>query len=257
MDCGESTVDSSSCGVVSGALLGAIAVVVFLAGVIQRVSGIGYALVVSPVLLVVVGPDEAVRVVTITSIASSAATLAATWRSCRPREIAVLIPFAFLALWPAGALAVVIGEGAGSLVSGAVVVLALGLALRPGPIEAVPRWASAAAAGALSGAMNAFAALGGPTAAAYGLSRQWGTALVPNVQVFLLLSAVGVLSVRGWPQQTTGLSLGILATVAGAGVLAGGWLDSHPVAGRARLLTVWVAAVGAALAIGRGVAVLM
>jgi len=240
---------------VSVAALILIAVTVLVASVLQRVSGIGFALVAGPVLLAVVGPDEAVRLVSVTGLASCAVGIASTWRESRPAEMLTLLPFTYLAIVPAGLFADAVGDGVASLLAGLVVLPALAVALRPPRrIEAVPRWARASVAGALSGAMNAVAGLGGPMAATYGISRRWDAALVPNMQLFLFLSAPGVLAVRGWPELVGGGALFLLSLAAGAGVAAGGLVSARMSLRTAGRITVTVAVVGAGVAIVRGIA---
>lgn len=236
------------------ALLAVAVLTVVAAGALQRVTGIGYALVAGPTLLVAVGPDEAVRLVTVTSVVTCAIALASTWRYCRWAEVSVLLPFAFLAMWPAGLFAAAVGEAVASVLSGFVVLGALAIALRPHRLDTLPRWPQAVVAGGLSGAMNAVAAIGGPMAAAYGISRRWGSALVPNLQVLLLLSAFGVLLVRGWPARTSDLQLVVLMLAAGGGVVAGEWLSGRVPRRRAGALTACVAVLGASVAIMRGAA---
>lgn len=229
-------------------------VAVFLAGVLQRVTGLGFALVASPVLVVGVGADEAVRLVVVTSLASSSYALAATREHCRPEEVWPLLVFALLAIWPAAFLAKMVAPAVASVVAGVTVLVALGLALRPrGPVSG-SRWSQAAAAGSLSGVMNAMAALGGPMAAAYGLGRGWGRALAPNLHLFLLLTSVAVLLARGWPATTGPTQLAALAVAAAGGVWLGGRLVGPDSVRLALTLTVAVSAAGAVAAVGQGVA---
>lgn len=236
------------------AVLLAALVGVLVAGVMQRITGIGFALVASPVLIVAVGADEAVRLVIVTSLVSSGYSLFATWRECRLRQVLPLLPFAVLAIWPAGLMARAVDPAVSSLAAGVVVLLALGVALHPRGVPGGSTWVQAAVAGCLSGAMNAVAALGGPMAAAYGIGRKWGTSLAPNMQLFLLITSLVVLAVRGWPATTSSSQLWVLMFAAAAGVGLGGRLSGHVSPSRAGLLTASIAAVGALVAIGRGVA---
>jgi hypothetical protein len=238
---------------VSGPLLAFALATVAMAGLLQRVTGIGYALVATPTLLLATGPAEAVRLVTVTSLFTCSLALASTWRSCKWSEVAVLLPFALLAMWPAGLLAETVGHAGASLLAGLVVLSAVALSLRPRPLQVVPQWGQAIVAGGLSGAMNAVAAIGGPMAAAYGVSRRWGASLIPNLQVLLLLSALGVLLVRGWPSRTSGPQLAALTLMAGAGTLVGGRLAGRMSERWSTGLTVLVAVLGAAMAVVRGV----
>ena len=115
-------------------------------------------------------------------------------------------------------------------------------------------WVQAAVAGSLSGAMNAVAALGGPMAAAYGIGRKWGESLVPNMQLFLLMTSLAVLFVRGWPTTTSSPQLSGLMLAAAVGVGLGGRLTGHVSPRRAGLLTAGIATLGALVAIVRGIA---
>ncbi|OZM71621.1 hypothetical protein CFN78_19055 [Amycolatopsis antarctica] len=239
-------------------LLVPLACLLLLAGALQRLSGIGYALVASPGLLAAVGPDEAVRLVAVTSIASCAVGIATTWRESRPFEACALVPFALLAIVPAGYFAAAVGDGVATLLCGLIVLPALAMALRPPRrMERVPRWLGAVVAGSFSGAMNAVAGLGGPMAASYGMSRRWGAALVPNMQLFLLLSAFGVVVVRGWPDQVGNGDLLVLSLSAAVGVAAGGGLSARVTSRTAGAVTVAVAITGAGVAIVRGVAAIV
>lgn len=236
------------------AVLLAALVGVLVAGAMQRITGIGFALVASPILIVAVGADEAVRLVIVTSLVSSGYSLFATRRDCRLRQVLPLLPFAVLAVWPAGLMARAVEPAASSLAAGIVVLLALGVALHPKGIPGGSTWVQAAVAGSLSGAMNAVAALGGPMAAAYGIGRKWRISLAPNMQLFLLITSLAVLFVRGWPAITSSTQLGVLMVAAAVGVGLGGRLAGHVSPSRAGLLTTGIAALGALVAIGRGVA---
>lgn len=234
-------------------LAGSLVVVCF-AGALQRVTGLGFALVASPVLVLGVGADEAVRLVVVTSLASSSYALAMTRGHCRPAEVWPLLVFALVAIWPAAFLARMVAPAVASVVAGVTVLVALGLALRPrGPVSR-SMWSQAAVAGSLSGVMNAMAGLGGPMAAAYGLGRGWGRALAPNLHLFLLVTSVAVLLARGWPASTGSGQLALLALAAGAGVWLGGRLVGPESVRLALALTVVVSAAGGVAAIGQGVA---
>lgn len=233
--------------------LGAVA----LAGMVQRVSGIGYALVASPVLIAAVGPQESVRLVILTGIVSAALGLVATWRDATPRQVLPIALVAVAVVWPAGLLAAAMSAAVASLVAGLVVLLALAVAYRPRVLHRVPSWAQAAVAGGLSGAMNTVAALGGPMGATYGLAHRWGRAMVPNMQLFLLVTSAAVLVVRGWPQQTGPAAVLLLAAGAAGGVVLGSLLSGRLTARHATRVTVVVAVAGAGVAIARGVAGLL
>jgi uncharacterized membrane protein YfcA len=225
---------------------------VLLAGLMQRITGIGFALVASPVLIVAVGADEAVRLVIVSSLIATTYSLVQTRQQCRPGQVLPLLPFAVLAVWPAGLVAAAVHPSLSTLIAGIVVFTALAIALGPKGVPGRSVGAQAAVAGTLSGAMSAVAALGGPMAAAYGVGRKWGPSLVPNMQLFLLLTSVAVLLVRGWPATTQAWQLATLAAAAASGVWLGGQVATTIDARRAGMLTTAIAATGAAVAVFRG-----
>lgn len=227
-------------------------VAVVLAGMVQRVSGIGFALVASPVLIVAVGPGEAVRLVIVTGIVSSGLGLLVTRGHVTPRQVMPPLVFAVAAVWPASLLAAALSPAVSSIVAGVVVLGGLLVAFRPSVLSSVPTWAQAVVAGGLSGAMNTIAALGGPMAATYGLAHRWGRALVPNMQLFLLVTSVAVLAMRGWPAETASWQVGLLAAGSGGGVAFGSMLSGVLSQHRAAVITVVVAVVGACAAVIRG-----
>jgi uncharacterized membrane protein YfcA len=226
---------------------------VVLAGLLQRVTGIGFALVASPILILLVGADEAVRLVLVTSLISCGYSLVSTWVAWEPAEVLPLVPFAILAIWPSALLAQSVSSSLATMVAGLVVLVAVAVALRPKGIPGTSKWGQAAVAGTLSGAMNAVAALGGPMAATYGVGRQWGRSLVPNMQLYLFLTSVTVLLVRGWPAQTSSWQLILLMVAAAAGVWVGGHVAASFTPVRARRLTVLISVIGALAAVGRGI----
>lgn len=232
-------------------------IAVLLAGLLQRLTGIGFALVASPILIVAVGADEAVRLVIVTSLVSSSYSFAATRMAWQPRQVLPLLPFAILAIWPSAVLARAVNPAVSTMVAGVVVLVALGIAMRSRGVPGGSTWNQAALAGSLSGAMNAVAALGGPMAAAYGIGRRWGSSLVPNMQFFLLVTSVAVLAVRGWPAATSGWQLGALMAAAAVGVWFGGRVAARFSVRTASRVTALIALVGALAAISRGVAGLM
>jgi uncharacterized membrane protein YfcA len=229
-------------------------VAVVFAGLLQRLTGIGYSLVASPALIIALGVDEAVRLVILTSLVASSYSLTVTWADRHTAQVVPLLPFAVLAIWPSALVAQAVNPNLSTLGAGVVVLLALVIPQRASRVLGGSRWRQAAIAGTLSGAMNAVAALGGPMAAAYGIRQRWSDSLVPNLQLFLFVTSLAVLVARGWPAVTAGWQLVLLMVAAALGVQLGGRLAAHVSARDAGRLTGLIALVGALAAIGRGVA---
>lgn len=194
----------------SAVVLAACVAVTFVAGMLQRLTGIGYGLVATPILILTVGTDEAVKLVVVTGMMCSALAFWDTRAECRPWQIFPLVPFALVAIWPAALLS----TNASASLASLVVLVALAIAMHPRGIAVKSMWGEAAFAGSLSGAMNTVAALGGPMAATYGIAQRWGASMVPNLQLFLVTTSLGVLCVRGWPATTNSASLALLAAAA-------------------------------------------
>lgn len=246
-------------------LVGVLAVAV--AGLVQRLGGMGFALVAGPVLLTVAGPEEAVKIVLLTATGASVATLAATCSEFRSREVLPVALVAVLAVWPTAVVAELLQPDVASIVAGVTLLAALFVTVRPISPGAVPRpdtrappprgrdaWSvMVPVTGVLSGAMNSVAALGGPLVAAYGLRQGWRRSMVPNLAAYLTVTSVAVLLVRGLPTHTRPGQLILLVGVAIASVVVGGLLARRLSPSWTAGFTVAVASFGAVAAILRGV----
>jgi uncharacterized membrane protein YfcA len=102
-------------------LLGAAAV--FLAGLTYGLTGFGFALVATPIMVVLLSPRAAVPAVLLMSMANGLFLLLATWRDVQPRRI-LLLTLAGIAATPAGAYFLARGSaGALKCFIGAVITL--------------------------------------------------------------------------------------------------------------------------------------
>ena len=207
----------------------------------QAVTGIGFALVCTPFLVVTSGSREGVREAILLSSVLNVAVLAREGRRVLVgRAVALWVPAALVT--PLVAAAVRRAPAAVlTLLAGVLTVLAamaLGAGLRAG---AATGRAGAVAAGVVSGAMNMVAGIGGPAAALYALNAGWAPESTrPTLQAyFLALNAVALASL-GLPTVT-------LAQVAG---LLGGWLAGSLVARRVPGRAAFWATLGLAVAGG-------
>jgi len=225
------------------------------AGAAQRITGLGFALIATPVALVVLG-TQAVPFVAVIGALSSVVALAATWRLLQPRAIAALSAVTLVAMVPALLLARSLNGAMANVVAGGLVIAAtiiVGVRMT-GPALAVV--GSPVAAGMLTGVSAAFAGLGGPAAAAHGAARRWGDSFVPNLQVVLLLTVPFVVLGHGWPTAVP-LPLFLAAIVAvGAGALLGGAVRHRIPPAIANWLTRCVALTGGIVALVSGISAL-
>ena len=231
-----------------------LAVAVLLGAATQRATGLGFALVAAPFLVLLTGPAVGVSLSNALSASLCALVLARTWRRALWREVAVLAVPALLVI-PLGVLVVrTLPEGPllvaiGALAVGAVVVVALGRRR-----QLLPGRRSAVLAGALAGFMNVTAGVGGPMVTAYAVSRSWPLPVfIPTAQATLLVVNLASLAGKGLP------ALGPVAwTVSGvalvAGLVAGELVTRRLDAARGLQLVIAVALAGGTATVVRGLA---
>lgn len=231
-----------------------LAVAVLLGAATQRATGLGFALVAAPFLVLLTGPAVGVSLSNALSASLCALVLARTWRRALWREVAVLAVPALLAI-PLGVLVVrTLPEGPlliaiGALAVGAVVVVALGRRR-----QLLPGRRSGVLAGALAGFMNVTAGVGGPMVTAYAVSRSWPLPVfIPTAQATLLVVNLASLAGKGLP------ALGPVAwTVSGvalvAGLGAGELVTRRLDAARGLQLVIAVALAGGTATVVRGLA---
>ncbi|WP_255950227.1 TSUP family transporter [Streptomyces odontomachi] len=219
----------------------------------QRVTGLGFTLVAGPLLTLLLGPVEGVRLANVLSLLSSLLILPFVWRDVAPRRVLRLVVPALLVL-PAGAwLAARVPASPLLVAEGALVLAALyGLHRfsRPGWLRGR---AGTAAAGAASGLMNVTAGIGGPAVTLYATATDWEQrSFVAGMQLYTILLNTGSLVAKGpldLPVHVIALSA--VAALAGTGI---GQLASHRVSARRARQAVQVAAcAGAVGAIVKGV----
>jgi hypothetical protein len=209
----------------------------------QTVTGIGLVLVCGPVLVLLLGTGEAVRVALVTSLALNAVLVARQPRAVQWRPVTRLSAPAVAAAIPLGILVHGTDDRALTCLAGAAMITAAGVMWRG------RRWpwlftpAGTLAAGMASGAMNAVAGAAGPFAALYAVSSGWPPpARVATLQAYFAVLNVAVLATLGLPRD--------LAVVAAAGTgLAAGVSVGHALAkrlpeSRTRQLVLLLAAAG-------------
>lgn len=238
----------------TGLELGLLGVAVLLGALTQRSTGLGFALVSAPFLVLLVGPAAGVALSNVLSASLCALVLARTGRRTLWREVAVLAVPALLVV-PLGVLVVrALPEGpllvtVGALSVAAVVVVALGRRR-----QLLPGRRSAVLAGALSGFMNVTAGVGGPMVTAYAVSRRWPLPVfIPTAQATLLVVNLASLAGKGLPALgPVAWTVSGVALVAGlaAGELVGRRLDPA----RGLRLVIAIALAGGAATVVRGLA---
>jgi uncharacterized membrane protein YfcA len=139
---------------------------VFVGAMAQRVTGLGFALVVSPVLVILLGPFDGVLIVNLCGALSAAIILAGVRRDVEWRRYLLLAGPALVGIVPGALLAYLLPEQALEIGIGLLLVAALttSLALRR-TTRVVDGPGVMAGFGFASGVMNAAAGIGGRASA--------------------------------------------------------------------------------------------
>jgi len=171
------------------------AVATLLGGIAQRATGTGFALIATPILVLVLGPLDSVLVVNMCAAISATLVTAQVWRSVEWRRYLPLA-IAGLALVPLGVLtASSLDAGWLQCLVGATVLLAIvsPLVFRRLAVSSDSRIVGWAAGGA-AGFLNAIAGLGGPALTAYALLSRWEyTAFRATIQPVFATMGIGSL----------------------------------------------------------------
>jgi uncharacterized membrane protein YfcA len=220
---------------------------------VQRVSGIGFALIASPFLVLLMGPYQGVVLANLLVLVVASTTLASTLRSVDRRRVWTLVPAGCLGVIPGVVVARTVPTDVlqllvGSLILVGMLLVTLTTRLR---LRAVP--STNIAAGLASGFMTATAGVGGPALTVYAVATGWeSSAFAATAQLSFLAQSTLSIAVKGLPQLTIDkTALFVLVTAAG---LVGG----HLLAGRVgdavvRRLVIWLALLGAVGAVVKGI----
>ncbi|MGW1267715.1 TSUP family transporter [Streptomyces sp. NPDC002491] len=222
---------------------------VMLGASVQWLTGMGFALIAVPALVLVLGTAQGVGLANCVAGAISAVGLTAGWRQVR---VGAMIPLIIAAACtvPAGSwVAARLPEPVLLAGIGILVTLAVASVMGGARIPALAGRRGAVAAGAVGGFMNSAAGVGGPPYSLYAVNAGWSVReFVPNAQFYGILVNVFSVAANGVPRLSgPAWSVAVGAMVAGALV------------GRAlapRIPEVWVRRLIFALALTGGLSVL-
>ncbi|MCW7940686.1 membrane protein [Streptomyces hygroscopicus] len=232
-----------------GLLLGGI---VLLGACVQWLTGMGFALVAVPALVLLLGPAEGVVLANCAAGAVSLVGLAAGWRRVR-LEAMVPLCVAAVCTVPAGTwVARRLPEPWLMACLGALVTAAVVLVMHGTRVAALRGGAGSVTAGAFGGFMNSAAGVGGPPLSLFALNAGWSVReFVPNAQFYgVVVNTVSVAS-NGMPRLSPPV-WGLAVAAMAAGALIGRQLAGHVPEKRGRLLVLLLALAGGASTLGKG-----
>jgi uncharacterized membrane protein YfcA len=239
------------CIVLAAVLVGAVA---------QRIAGLGFALLVAPFLVIILGPHEGVLLVNTCGVVSSVLILGRVWRDIDWSMFRWLVVPSLFGSVPGSFLAVAVPSAPLSVTVGAVVLVALTVSLLLQRSDVVVRGdAPKVVAGFTAGLTNSMAGVGGPAVSAYALLSRWpqrsfAATLQPFFMVIGTVALVTKLLID--PTQAPVLEPWMWAAILAAivvGILAGEKLARFVRDDQARLFVVGIAFVGAGVAVIKGV----
>ncbi|MGK3956692.1 TSUP family transporter [Arthrobacter sp. R4] len=238
----------------------ALVLIAVIAGALaQRLAGLGFGLLVSPVLVVLLGPFDGVMIINLCGAASSLLILSRVWRHVQWRRYFGLALAAVAGVLPGAWLASNVPEAPLEICIGVLLIIALLASQRltrsswraSGPVPM-------ASLGFSSGLMNAAAGVGGPAITAYAIATRWdqksfGATLQPYFVTTGLTSLVSkyVLSGGHLPGLEGWQWLSILAAMV-VGIVAGDLLSGKVKPASVRRIVVAIAYLGAASTLTKG-----
>lgn len=224
-----------------------------IAAAIQRITGLGFVLVLVGPIVLLYGGREGITIAVLLALVASATAVPLVWREVDWKRTSWLI-WPGLITAPLGALVVqLLPDAALLLLVAALAFFALIAGHLPVLAQALSGRSGAVAAGAAAGFMHVASGLSGPPLAAHAVGDRWPQrSFAASVQVvFVVFSLVSVL-LRGLPALPVA-DVGILIAATAAGIVAGTLLNRvvpPALARRAMLIIAWA---GASVVLVRGI----
>lgn len=224
--------------------------VVLLAAGLHRIGGMGFALVAMPVLIMLLGPENGMRLGLMLGLMVSLVALVQSWRSV-DAKVTMLLALPALVTIPLGVLVA-------RLVPPAVLLIAVGTLLAAllfcgrlsRPAQSGKSLALPLSTGLLAGFIHALSGLSAPLLTAYAITVKWPhRSFVASSQVVFILFNVASLMVWGWSSAIV-VQAAVLSPMLVLGVVAGTLIRRVMSSGTAMIITLtiaWGSALGAIL----------
>lgn len=219
----------------------------------QRITGMGFALMASPLLVLLLGADDGVALSQVLTLCASVVVLAELWRAVEWTTAGLLLAAAVVGVVPGAWLTRQLSAPVLAILIGCSVIVALTAVMLDERARVFTGRAGGASAGFLSGFMNVTAGVGGPPIVLYRLSIDWAhVPYIATVQVYFIGLNLASLAARGAPSIDGVFWFAAIAALA-AGLVVGELLSRHVSDARARTLIVVVALGGSIGTVAKGV----
>ncbi|WP_279571302.1 sulfite exporter TauE/SafE family protein [Streptomyces hainanensis] len=226
---------------------------VTLGALVQWMTGMGFALVAAPVLVLLLGPGDGVALANCVAGVICLVGLAGGWRRVR---LGAMVPLVVASactvpagVWVAGNLPEpLVLAGLGCLVTLAVLLVMWGTRA-----PALGGVGGALTAGAAGGFMNASAGVGGPPVSLYAMNAGWSVReFVPNAQFYGIVVNVFSVAANGLPELGGGRVWWLAGAALAVGSVLGRALTERVPERRARHLVLSLALTGGVTTLVKG-----
>ncbi|MHB1008276.1 MAG: TSUP family transporter [Propionibacteriaceae bacterium] len=218
----------------------------------QRVTGMGFALVAAPLLVLVLGVVQGVPLVQVLSLCVSGLVLASAFTYVDWLKAGLLIVPGLIGIVPGWWISKHVPTAPLSILIGVIVIVALLAMMADHRARIFKGTAGALSAGFLSGFMNVTAGVGGPAIVLYSVSTRWRHAeFVATAQAYFVALNIASLIAQGWPRLDGATWLLSIASLA-AGLALGEVLARRVPTKVANVLVIGLALAGSAATIVRG-----
>lgn len=151
----------------------ALGLIVLLGAAVQRVTGMGFALVSAPLLVAVLGAHNGVKLAQVLGLIAAAVIFFAVWRNAEPKTAAVLLAAAIVGVIPGVWVSSVVPAALLTVLVGLLALASIGAVVGSARARVLRGTGGQLGAGALSGFMNVTSGLGGPPIVLYAVSTDW------------------------------------------------------------------------------------
>lgn len=225
----------------------------FIAAIIQRITGLGFVLVLIGPIVLLYGPVDGVTIAVILALIASLVAIPLVWKRIDWRRTWWLVWPGLLAA-PLGVLVVrLLPEAALLLLIAAMAYFALVAGHVPALSAPLTGRTGAVVAGSAAGFMNAASGLGGPPLAAYAVGDKWAQVrFAASAQVIFVALDLASIALRGLPVMPLE-DLGALTLATVAGIAIGSILARNLAPRLARIAMLAIAWAGATVVLARGI----
>ncbi len=198
----------------------------FVSTALQRITGLGFAMLTAPFAVVALGTHQGIMLTTVLAVMASIFMLPGMWRDIDWHRVAWIGIPATLAIVPAAWLGAKIDGALIYLLVGVLVIIGLSVALlMRGVREPVTSRSAQILTGVGAGAGSVLAGIGGPAMTIYGVLSRWPVAsFAASLQPMWVMIASTTLVGRSWFMGSTVPDLTWwLWLLAAAGIAVGMW----------------------------------